>query len=72
VDRLKPDLVLFSAGYRHRYGHPHPDIVERYRAADSRILNTATSGALRFVFKPDGVEVTGARQSAPFWIDQHE
>jgi len=72
VDQLKPDLVLFSAGYRHRYGHPHPNIVERYRAADSRILNTATSGALRFVFKPDGVEVTGARQSAPFWIDQHK
>jgi competence protein ComEC len=62
---------LFSAGYRHRYGHPHPEIVERYQAAGSRFLNTATSGAIHLAFKPEGVDVTEARQGAPFWIDRH-
>lgn len=71
VGRLAPDLVLFSAGYRHRYGHPHPEIVERYQAAGSRFLNTATSGAIHLAFKPEGVDVTEARQGAPFWIDRH-
>jgi competence protein ComEC len=71
VDRLGTDLVIFSAGYRHRYGHPHPDIVSRYQAAGSQFLNTASSGAVHLAFKPEGVEVTWARQDAPFWIDRH-
>jgi competence protein ComEC len=71
VDRLAPDLVLFSAGYRHRYGHPHPDVVGRYQVAGSQLLNTATSGAIHLAFKPEGVDVTEARQDAPFWIDRH-
>ncbi len=72
VAGLAPDLVLFSAGYRHRYGHPHADIVERYRTLGSRWLNTATSGAIHLTFKPDGVRVAEARQSARFWIERQE
>lgn len=71
VDQLAPDLVVFTAGYQHRYGHPHADVVRRYQAVGSRLLNTATSGAIRIIFKPDGAEVTEARQDAPFWIDRH-
>jgi competence protein ComEC len=70
VAGLAPDLVLFSAGYRHRYGHPHPDVVSRYRAAGSQLLNTATSGALHLTFTPDGVRVIEERQGAPFWIER--
>jgi competence protein ComEC len=70
VAALSPDLVLFSAGYRHRYGHPHPDVVSRYRAAGSQLLNTATSGALHLTFTPDGVRVRRERQLAPFWIER--
>ena len=71
VDRLAPDLVVFTAGYQHRYGHPHPDVVGRYRAAGSRLLNTATSGAIGVIFKPEGVDVIETRQGATFWIDRH-
>lgn len=72
VATLAPDLVVFTAGYQHRYGHPHPEVVARYQAAGSRLLNTATSGALHISFKPEGVEVKEARQGAPFWIDRHD
>lgn len=72
VAGLAPDLVLFSAGYRHRYGHPHADIVERYRAAGSRLLNTATSGAIHLTFDPEGVRVAEVRKSARFWIERQE
>lgn len=72
VKQMEPDLVVFSAGYRHRFGHPHPDVVSRYGSAGSRLLNTATSGALRLVWRRDGVSVTEARAQTPFWIIKPE
>lgn len=72
VGELAPDLVVFSAGYRHRFGHPHPDVVGRYLSAGSRILNTATSGAVRLVWQRGRVSVTEARAQTPFWIRKPE
>ncbi|WP_292046946.1 DNA internalization-related competence protein ComEC/Rec2 [Marinobacter sp.] len=72
VARMVPDLALFSAGYRHRFGHPHADVVERYRSVGSDIVNTATSGAIRLVLEPGGVLTTKARAGAPFWIRKPE
>ncbi|GGY84982.1 DNA internalization-related competence protein ComEC/Rec2 [Marinobacter zhanjiangensis] len=68
VARLAPQKVIFTAGYRHRYGHPHPDVVARYRAVGSSLLNTATSGALRLDLRPGRVDVVRWREGAPFWI----
>jgi competence protein ComEC len=72
VARMAPDLALFSAGYRHRFGHPHADVVERYRSVGSAIASTATSGAIRLVLEPGGVVTTKARAAAPFWIRKPE
>ena len=72
VKQMAPDLVVFSAGYRHRFGHPHPDVVSRYFSAGSRLLNTATSGAVRLVWQQDGVSVTEARAQTPFWVRKPE
>lgn len=72
VSRMAPDLTLVSAGYRHRFGHPHPDVVDRYRSVGSNIANTATSGAIRLVLEPGGVKTIKARASAPFWIRKPE
>ena len=72
VNQLAPERVIFTAGYRHRYGHPHPDVVGRYRSAGSELFNTATSGALRLDLAAAQVEVTAWRQGAPFWIRDPE
>ena len=68
VARLAPQTVIFTAGYRHRYGHPHPDVVARYRAVGSDLFNTATSGALKLDMLPGGMDVVRWRDGAPFWI----
>lgn len=68
VTGLAPERVIFTAGYRHRYGHPHPEVVARYAAEGSNLLNTATAGALRLDLSPDGVSVVRWREDAPFWI----
>jgi competence protein ComEC len=68
VARLAPVKVIFTAGYRHGYGHPHPDVVARYRTVGSGQFNTATSGALRLGLMSDRVDVRRWRVHAPFWI----
>lgn len=68
VEALAPDWVIYSAGYRHRFGHPHPAVVDRYHAAGSQQLNTAYSGAVRLVLDDTGVRVGQQRDTAPFWI----
>jgi competence protein ComEC len=65
---FRPDLTLFSAGYRHRYGHPHPDVVERYRKHHLATENIACSGAITVGLKEGRVRVTRSRDSAGFWI----
>lgn len=68
VAALAPDLVIFSAGYRHRFGHPHRTVTERYRQGGSRLLNTADSGAIRLGLGETAVDISTARENQPFWI----
>lgn len=48
VARTQPRYVVFSSGYRNRFGHPHATVVERYAQGGARLLNTADSGAIVF------------------------
>jgi competence protein ComEC len=59
--RLRPSAVIFSCGRNNRFGHPHPAVVERYRAIGAEIFSTAQDGAV-FV-ETDGatVEMRGYR-----------
>ena len=68
VEAVKPDLVIYTAGYRHRFGHPHPEVTARYRAVEADGLNTACSGQVVIRFTGSGPEIAETRRSAPFWI----
>ncbi len=46
VRRAKGGVAIVSAGKANRYGHPHADVMERYRAVDVQVFTTADSGAL--------------------------
>jgi len=45
IDAVHPRIVVFQAGYRNRFGHPAPDVVERYRERGIAIVATAACGA---------------------------
>lgn len=47
VRRLKPDVALVSAGFDNRWSLPRPAVVARWERSGARVLNTATSGAVR-------------------------
>ncbi|MCW8840407.1 MAG: DNA internalization-related competence protein ComEC/Rec2 [Gammaproteobacteria bacterium] len=46
IAAVAPEHVLFSVGYRNRYGFPHPQVVQRYDAAGARLWRSDESGAL--------------------------
>ena len=65
VSATRPAAVLFSAGRGNPHGHPHAEIVKRFRRADSCLWNTAIDGALTFMLgDPQGIDVTPRRALA--------
>ena len=69
VEQLQPQHVVFSAGYRHHFGHPHADVVERYVDSGATAWNTASDGGISFEWDNNGfLEVLTARKDSPqFW-----
>ncbi|KAA0944657.1 MULTISPECIES: DNA internalization-related competence protein ComEC/Rec2 [unclassified Pseudomonas] len=47
LQRLAPKAVLISRGRSNAFGHPHPQVLERYRVLGSAIYDSAEMGALR-------------------------
>ena len=67
IDALAAREVVFSAGYRNRFGHPHPRVAGAYRRAGARIWNTARDGAVQLRTRPDGLQVMAQRELQRRW-----
>lgn len=52
--QVQPKLTIFSCGKKNRYGHPHPETLERVRTAGSDIMRTDEAGCIKIVFDADG------------------
>jgi competence protein ComEC len=50
IAAVDPDYAVFTPGYRNRFRHPRPEVVERYHAAGIRSYRTDYDGALTFTF----------------------
>lgn len=46
LEVVKPEFAIVSAGLGNRYGHPHPEVVERVELNNAHILETATVGTI--------------------------
>jgi competence protein ComEC len=46
VTAVGPDVVVISAGAGNRFGFPHTEVTDRYRAAGCRVLCTGIHGAV--------------------------
>jgi competence protein ComEC len=68
IAAVGPRLVLFSTGFRNRYGFPKPDIIARYRQQGARPLDTARAGAIEIDTDADGYSLRTWRGAARrFW-----
>ena len=66
VRALKPQIAVVSAGRANHFGHPVPEILDRYRAVGAEVFRTDQDGAV--MVESDGVSIavrtfTGRRLS---------
>lgn len=61
VRAVMPREVIFSTGWRHQFGHPHPEVVERYRHVGAGLWNTAEQGAVQIVVREGALYLKSTR-----------
>ncbi len=63
VARVHPSKVIFNMGYRNRFGHPKPQVMERYRAIGAESFRSDRDGLIRLDFGSDGIHTSQYRPS---------
>lgn len=54
LERTAPEVALVSVGRRNRFGHPHPEVLERLEGAGVRVLRTDREGTVSVKGRRDG------------------
>ncbi len=69
LQRLAPTSVLISRGRGNGFGHPHPEVVERYQALGSQVYDSAEQGAVHLTLGAFAPPVV-ARGQHRFWRER--
>lgn len=65
-----PEYVVFSNGYRNRFNHPHPDVLQRYRDSGATLLRSDRDGAIHVSMHRSGLTVQAYRPThLRYWSD---
>ena len=68
ISAVSPRWAVVTAGYRNRFGHPHPDVLERYRTAGVQVLRTDRDGAIS-VHLENGISTSTERaRRGRYWL----
>jgi competence protein ComEC len=73
VAAVQPRYAVFTSGYRNRFGHPHPEIVARYRQVGSSLLRSDSDGAILLEMGGDDVRLQRYRATHQrYWYPRPE
>lgn len=68
VAAVHPRYAVFTNGYRNQFGHPKPEVVERYRAIGSELLRSDEDGAIQVEMDESGLQLERYRKThARYW-----
>lgn len=71
VAAVRPDVTIFSTGYRNRWNFPRAAVVARWREAGARCYETSASGAITVTFSASGSQVREHRHTQRrYWARQ--
>lgn len=62
LEQISPELAVISCGKNNRYGHPHPELLERLSQTGCNILQTSEVGAVTIQRAENAVKVWGFRK----------
>ena len=57
VNASRPALAVVSVGQDSPYGHPHPEVLERWRASGAQVLTTGQRGTITVSTDGDDLKV---------------
>lgn len=63
VKAVKPKFAIISVGRRSPFGHPNPDVVERWKAVGSKVLTTGDEGTISFSTDGERLDLETLSQS---------
>jgi competence protein ComEC len=70
LDAVSPRWAIFTVGYRNRFGHPKPDVVQRYAERPIQLLRTDANGAVHVSIEKRALGVSTERARFPhYWED---
>ncbi|HEY3325620.1 MAG TPA: DNA internalization-related competence protein ComEC/Rec2 [Novimethylophilus sp.] len=73
LHQVHPSIAIFTMGYRNRFGHPKPEVVERYRDLGGRLYRSDADGMVQLDFAADGIAVRSWRRARPrYWLAESE
>ena len=68
ISAVSPRWAIVTAGYRSRFGHPHPEVLERYRAAGATVSRTDLDGAVTVVFDSETRVTSERARRGRYWL----
>lgn len=69
IDVVAPQHALITRGRHNAFGHPHPQVLQRYRAAGVEVHDTALDGALHLRLGEHAAPY-GLRREPRFWREK--
>jgi competence protein ComEC len=71
IAAVRPELAIFTVGYRNRFRHPRAAVVRRYVDRGARILRSDSHGAVLLRVGSQGMQITWHRsRSRRYWHDK--
>ena len=61
LSAVAPGMIVIGVGYHNRFGHPKPDVMERYATRKIRVLRTDLDGEIALRFDAQGLAAEGYR-----------
>ncbi len=65
LDAVSPQVAVVQAAYRSRYGHPAPDVMQRYAERGIAVVRSDRCGA--WTLRPDGVALCQRQAARRYW-----
>ena len=68
LQAVKPATIVVPVGYRNRFRHPAPEVLERYQDSGARLWRTDVAGAVTLRFSAAGIDTEAWRERrARYW-----